>query len=543
MKIISEEQILQQGFRKDVISEMIDGIENISRKNSDLRKHEIYRDQNRKWVIEALHNEGFKHSTLAQMENRASNISIARKIVNKLAQTYIGGVERFVDDKASLESIGLLADELDVDTVFKKSDRYRQLLKNTMLQAVPVRKESGLWNIILKVLASWEYDIIEDGLDNEKAKVVILTDFPERHRFHHAHHGELAGSQGFRSHGHTQGETHHGGSDFFKHGDRKQQIIADSPGDKGIEDDKRTFIWWSDHFHFTTNSKGIIVDAPDKNINPIGMMPFIDLHGDQDGNYWAMGGEDVIEGSIGINKKITDRNFIEFTQGWGQLVIAAKDVPKLLKGGPDNAFVFDVQPDDPTPTVFYATSNPNLEAWNNGIKMDLALLLSTNDLSPRNISANLDSAGNFPSGISLIIEQSEVIADVQDVQKLYQDKEPIFWEILRRWHGLFADKNLLVPNLQSIPVYADSNVKVKFHTSKLPVSEKEKLEVLRLRKDLGLSNLTDLIKMDNPDLSPEEAEAKAKAIMAEKKANAAQFGVPAKENEEQEPKEPQEDEE
>lgn len=534
MKLISEDQILDLGFRELVISEMIDGHENLSRKHQELRKHEIYRDRNQKWVMQALAHEGYKDVTLARMRNRASNISICRKIVNKLAQTYVGGVKRLVEDKQSQESIDLWTDELDVDTRFKKLDRYRQLFKNTRAHIVPVPVEFDdkgipiLFKMVMRILAPWEYDIIEDAHDPTKAKVLMLADFPERHRFHF-HNNDIAGSQGFRQNtfslsteGHEQG--HHGS---FKHGDDKEQIIADSPADKGTEEDKRRVIWWSDHWHFTTDVKGIMTDAPKDRVNPIGVIPGIDLHGDQDGHYWAIGGEDVVDGSIGINKKITDRNFIEFTQGWGQQVITGQNIPKLLVGGPDNAYTIETTADGPQPQVFFASSNPNLDAWNNGIKMDLALLLSTNDLSPRNISASLD-ASNFPSGISLMIEQSEVVADVQDTQKLFQDKEPIFWEVLRRWHELFGGQNLLVPDMQDIPIFEDSNVKVKFHQTIVPISEKEKLETMRIRKELGLSSLTDLIMQDNPELSEDEAKQRATDIMAEKKERQVQFmGAPS----------------
>jgi hypothetical protein len=43
------------------------------------------------------------------------------------------------------------------------------------------------------------------------------------------------------------------------------------------------------------------------------------------------------------------------------------------------------------------------------------------------------------------------------------------------------------------------------------------LENIKLRKELGLNTIVELLKIDNPDLSDEDAEAKAKEIMEEKK--------------------------
>jgi hypothetical protein len=518
MQLKNEEQILDPEFRKLIIDEMVYGTESINRKNCELRKHEIYRDMNKKWVIEALLREGFKDSTVRQMENRAVNISICRKIINKLAQCYVGGVVRIAKDESNQKSIDELADEMDINTALKKSDRYRQLFKNTLLQIVPVKcrdeyDESGdlKYKIQPKVYAPWEYDVIEDAYDRTKPHVVILTDFPERNQFIL---DQIDGSQGIR-----------GGTVIqFTRGDNREQVIADSPEDKGTQ--YRTFIWWSHKYHFTTDIKGKIVGEDIGMVdNPIGRLPFINIAGDQDGHYWAEGGDDLVETSIIINKQLTDLNYIAFCQGWGQLVIAARDIPKKLIGGPDNAFIFEIKDGDPSPEVFFATSNPPIDKWLETIKTTLALLLSTNNLSPRNIAGSLD-VNNAASGVAMMIEQSEVVGDLQDVQELYQDKEPEMWAIVAAWHSLYHSTNSLIEDMQMVLPITDSEVLLKFNSIKPMSSEKEKLEALKLRDELGLNTKSELIKIDNPDLSDEDAKAKLKEIEDEKMARQKKFEPP-----------------
>jgi hypothetical protein len=513
----SEEQLLQEGFRAAVIKEMTETVENIERKAQALRRHEIYRDENSKWVMKGIEKEGFKTSTVEMMRNRASNISIARKIINKLAQTYVGGVARTVEDAKSQESIDKLADELEFDTRMKKSDRYRQLQKNTLVQIVPVpnlretnlEREAGTttglkYDLQIKILAPFEYDVIEQPFDETSPGVVILTDFAERARF--LTMNDQAGASGFRTDVAVSSDT----------GDLKDQTIADSPSDKGAQRDKRTFIWWSDKYHFTTDINGQIVQAPDGLLNPIGVLPFVNIASDQDGHYWAQGGEDVIEGSLVINKKMTDINFISFVQGWGQLVVAAKDVPKKLVGGPDNAFIFSMEQGDPAVQVFYASSNPPIADWLETVRTIIALLLSTNDLSSSNISATLDSKYAV-SGISKIIDNMDLLADGKDTQKLYQDKEPEIWEIVRRWHSKYSETQSLTKRFLEIPVFEDANVNLKFTELQAPVSELEKLQGLQLRETIGISTLKDLVMMDNPDLTDDEAEKKVEELMQHKK--------------------------
>jgi len=524
--IKNESDILQQSIRAEVLDEITNGWENKQRRFWELRKHEIYRDKNSKWVMQALMNEGFQDTTLFQMQNRASNISICRKIVNKLAQAYTGGVDRKVEDQKSQESIDALEREIDATTLFLKSDRYRQLFKNTMMQIVPVisRRESlpnkAVYDLLARVLAPWQYDVIEDPNDPTKPMVIILSDFQEQHQMlFDWFYDQLRGSQGRRPANRIP----------LKDGsNRRDDKIADTRIDKGMGDKPRRFIWWSDNFHFTTDAKGAVTKTPfDGGVNspqelaksgknPIEIMPFVNITGDQDGFFWAAGGEDVVEGSLLINKILTDINYVTFTQGFGQLVIAGKDLPKKIVGGPDRALTFDLKPDDPNPQVFYASSNPPVAEWLQTVVSYLGMLLSTNDLSPRNISAKLDVT-NVASGIAMLIEQSESTADIQVIQNLYRDKEPLFWEILKRWHELYHKTGQLVENLQEIAPFTDSDVKLKFHQLKPVITEKEQLENIKLRKELGLNTIAELLMIDNPDLSEDEAKAKAEEIMNEKK--------------------------
>lgn len=530
-KFTDESQLLNEAFRKEVLKEIVNGRENLERKAQALRRHEIFRDQNKKWVMEAIKKEGFKPETVEQMRNRATNINVCGKIVKKLAQTYIGGVDRSVgepvtakDEKTGKQiklpnpdqkSIEALVDELDFNTHMKTCDQYRQLQRNALIGCIPIkdtratREARGVpkYCLTMKVLSPWQYDVIEDPNDREELAVVILTDFPERIDFANDSRTDLeSGAQGMR----TSGTVRSGP------GDGIDQIIADSPEDQNS--DKRTFIWWSDSFHFTTDINGRIIGAasPADILNPIRRLPWVNIATGQDGSFWAQGGDDVVETSLLINKKLTDVNFISFVQGWGQMVIAAMDIPKKLVGGPDNAFVFEKK--DPTETVQveYASSNPPIEAWLETVRMILALVLSTNDLSPRNIAAKLD-ATTAPSGIALMIENSEVMADMKDVQELFRDKEPEVWEIIRDWHTMFATNNWLEKDQQDIPTFKDADVNLKFLQMKTPISEKDKLEEMKLRKDLGIATLVDLLRQDNPDLTEEEAQTKAEELMAEKK--------------------------
>lgn len=506
MRIFQDEQILDLGFRKKVIEEIL-GPENICRKNEALRRYEVYRDKTVKWVLEKLKKEGLKASTLQLMENRAANVSICRKIVNKLARVYNGGVQRLALNPADQPKIDELAKMLSLNIKMKKSDKFRELQKNTLLQVIPELDaihsidDQKKFNLKVRNYQPWQYDAIEDYYDHERPRCFVLTDFVERNRgYGYVLPDDLgkhvAGDGSFDGNGHDE-------------------VIADNPADQGSS--CRTFIWWTNKYHLTTDSKGAIISemTPEQAINPIQMLPFVNITADQDGEFWAQGGNDLVDSTILINMLLTDMNAIQYMQGWGQLVVTGKELPNSLQGGPHQAILLEYQDGDPKPDFDFKSANPPIDMWMKAIEQYTALVLTTNDLSPRNIAGSLN-AQDLPSGIALLVEQSEATGAVEDKQVIFQDAEHDLWEVIGAWQNMLFDMDALTQEFMEIGKLDNPEVIVKFNSPKPMFSEKEKLETIQLRKDLGINEKVDLIMIDNPDMSRQDAEDKIKRIQEER---------------------------
>lgn len=513
MKLFTEEQILDEAFRKRVIEE-ITSPENVTRKQNELKKYEVYRDNTVKWVIEKLSKDGLKDTTLAQMSNRAANVSICRKTINKLARCYQGGVVREVKDPASQLAISNLARLLQMNQKMKKSDRYRQLHKNCVVQVVPelssmeTDAEKKKYKLKEKVFSPWQYDVIEDCYDQEIAKVYILSDFIERN-------GAVQANVSIDDSG-----KHMGLVPQYQQGNRTDETIADSPEDAGNLPNQRTFIWWSDRYHFTTDKQGsVIKDAsPEDLSNPIGVKPFANICDDQDGQFWAQGGDDLVDGAVLVNTLLTDMFSIAYIQGWGQMVVVAGTgvTSKKIEGGPHTAIVLEPEPGDTvTPSVTFESANPPLDMWMRAIEQYVALLLTTNDLSPSAIAAKLDAA-NFPSGIAMLVEQSEATNNIEDKQEQFKNSERLLWKVIQRWQNLYLASDSLIDEFKEVGQITDADVSIKFLSTKQVVTESEKLQNLKLRKDLGINTLIDLVMLDNPDMTEDEAVKKLAQIASEK---------------------------
>lgn len=508
MKLMNEDDVLLLEFRKAVIAEII-GAENVARKNEHLRRYEVYKDKTVKWVIDSLKAEGLKPETICQMANRATNISICRKIVNKLARTYSGGVQRSAETDEATKAVDEMVRFLNFNHKMRKSDRYRELHKNCILQFVQEQSggtvEAPLYRVGMRVLGPWQYDIIEDCYDREIPRCFIISDFLEQNVGANAASEDAAGRhQSTKSLGYTN---------------NKDDVIADAPSDAGMGH-KRLFVWWTQNFHFTTYQDGTFCKqlTPEDGANPIGLLPFVNNAEDQDGQFWAQGGDDIVDGSILVNKVMTDMNFVAYLQGYGQPVITGKNLKDRYSLGPNNALIFDYDTEDPEPKVTFASANPPLDAWMRMVEQYVALLLTTNSLSPSSVSGKLD-VNNMASGIAKLIDSSEATNDITDKEEDYTKYEREAFAIIQRWQELLLATDECddeFKELTPLPEDIGDTLNLKFHQTQQIMTETDKLANLKARKELGINTELDLIKMDNPDMTEEEAMQKLADIKAER---------------------------
>jgi hypothetical protein len=504
MKMFSEEQLLDIKFRVKVIKE-INGGASKGRKREAIKRHEVYKDQTVKWVLEKLQAEGLKKQTLMIMQNRASNISICRKVIEKLSRCYNNGVTREAGTEAENILISEMARLLDLDEKMKKCDRYLNLFKNVFPMVVPELcyqlGDVKRYRLKIKTLMPWQYDVIEDARDPESPAALILSDYVDQSVLGLPINSASTDQIAMESH--PVGDT----------------AIADSSS-AIRENHAQTYIWWSAKYHFTTDEKGNIIKSvsPENLLNPIQMLPGASMADDQDGMFWASGGQDLVDGAILVNTLITDMFAIAFMQGWGQIVITGLHVPEQLEVGPHNALVlrYDPKKDDPKPEVTVVNADPPLDSWMASIEQYVALLLSTNNLSPSSVSVKLDTS-NFPSGIAMLVEKSEATGSVEAKQKKLARGERQLWEASKRWHNTLLASNSLDDEFAKLgPVPETVTPMPKFHDTKEVVTEGEKLDNLKKRKDLGLNSDVELIMMDNPGMTEEQAKEKLLKIRAEK---------------------------
>ena len=501
MRIKSEAELLDIRVRKQIIDD-IKSNENQARKREAYKRYLCYKDKSKDFVVEQLLNQ-FDSSTVSEMAYCVSNISFVRKIIDKLARVYNSGVERHVEgDEASEENIRELEKELDFNTYVRNANKFLKLQKNLAfyIKPCPVTYIDGSekYTIKLEPMNPYLYDAVEDYYDRTRPLAFVLSDFD----YKPTQYTSLDAA--------TVGRSNTKVNAVGSEASGKDESIADSPDDAKLGQ----IVWWSDNYHFTTDLNGSIIS---ENIeNPIKELPFVNFALEQDGQFWARGGDDLIDGNILINSVITHNQHVAITQGYGQFWMRGKNLPRNIKVGPSKAILMEYQEGEPTPEIGFAQSSPQIDSLRGLVESYIALLLTSNNLSTSSVSSSLQGSNTAPSGIAMIIDKSESMEDVNDQRQIFIDNEPAIWRKINKWLNVYGDN--LVDELKGLSLNDgfEENFYLEFRDAPVILSEQEKLNNLKIRKELGLDTMIDLIKKDNPQMTDEQADEKLKELLAEK---------------------------
>lgn len=511
LQIFTDEEILDQSFRAKVIKE-INGAENRNRKKQQAAMLEMFRDQIIKFVLERLKAQGFKDETLAVMVQRATNVNLFKKIVGKKARSYSKGVSRTIgENQAMTEDLEIVCEAMDLTGAMKKADRYRKAAKNCLLYIYPDKMEDitepgkMVLGLCAKVYFPHLYDAIPDGSDREKMRCLILSPFAE---------DASAAIQPALGNGDGRNILNYA-SPIWRP-DRVDQTIANSPQDSGAQ--RRHFVWWTSKYHLTTDENGVEISSltPQDRKNPINRLPCVNLTEEQDGEFWAMGGDDLVQATVLVNLKLTDMEAILHQQGWGQLVITGQDLKKKdFAVGPQVAMVMNTENGATHQTDAKILSHdPKTEMHMKSTEMHVALALTTNNLSVKSVATNLE-ASSHAAAIAKMVDESENMDDISEDQGYYAGKEKEAVLIAESWLSELRDTPDLWKVLKATKPLAVGEMNTQFHNQEQVITEQERLANMKLRKELGIDSIIDLIKKDNPGMSDKQAMAKALKIMNE----------------------------
>lgn len=487
--------ILGQGQLQKLVEE-INQQEEESRRAEFKKRHDIYRDGGAEYLLEELVRE-FGTDSIKEM--RIAPINLLKKIVNKKSTLYKKPPVRAAANEKDQALVDYYVNEFDLDVTMQKAQRYFHLFSNLVIYLVP--KED---RIQIRVVPPYLYSVVTNQLDQTFADAYLFNSFTEE--------GLILPFDDVPSATGAQGYTREDG--VRESGDRiNSQEDALNP-------ENRNYIFWSDQQHMTLDASGSPMIDPNKDheeqfLNPWGEMPIVNVAKDRDSEFWATQGKDMISLTMTIQKAWTDLLTYSKHQGYGIPVFIGEEEPTKLEFGVNRAIFLKQKPDGPTPSFSFVSSNPPIGEQKDMIMELLGLLLSTNDMNPKEIGGT-NSARNFSSGFQAMIENADILEAREADKPVFRTVEKQLWHKIRLIHNWMFDFGVLNEEAQALGKFSDElEVGVEYSDIKPLESESDRIGHVKELMSLGLLTKRQAIKKLQPSKSDEEIEQDIEQISQE----------------------------
>lgn len=458
--------LLNYGVRKELLRD-IKSFENVQRKKRSIKSFEIYNDNSYQFVYEELVKQ-LSEKTANQMPI-VSNLNVAKAVVNQEAEIYTDDPTRtYTDisdsDKKALED---LYTDSKFNTVLIKANKTYKRKNQAFLQVVP--KEGRL---ILRSLQEHNIDVIPDENDPEKAYAYIISSFDK--------------------------------SEILNNSDRINQSSADADDYKALAE--RYQIWTAD-YTFVMNGKGDYVVEP--MINPIKMLPFIDVSSEKDYEFFVRLGDALTDFTVQFNVAWSDLMYISRMQGYSVGVLSgdANLKPDNMIIGPNRFLFLPKNADNPDSKLEldFKSPSPNIEASLKTIDSLIATFLSTRGVDSKTVSSNNSGQTTFSSALERLFAMIENFKASKEDFDLFSHVEYQLHKIVTAYLSAMTGTEFLNPKYNVSSAIVSSQVQVNFVKPEMLETKAEKLENGRKKIDLGIADRV-MVLSDVENISKEAAE-------------------------------------
>ncbi|GAG07779.1 unnamed protein product, partial [marine sediment metagenome] len=231
-------------------------------------------------------------------------------------------------------------------------------------------------------------------------------------------------------------------------------------------------------------------------INPIGRLPIAFLSRDMSVDYPVP--SNIWKQSVDWNVGLSDLKTASSAQGHGQLVTKhpeGQKINKKLHMGMHTAIDLPQSKKEgiPPTTAEYINASPDLNGQLDVLKFDAVQILNEHGIQAKGgVEGGVEK---FASGFDRLLSMADVQEIVEDNQDLYAQniEDEIFQIIKATQDELNKDK------------FTSDKLQVTFEKPKVLISDKETLENIRVRDELGLLLAHEKHMLMNPNLNEDQA--------------------------------------
>lgn len=415
---------------------------------------------------------------------RAGDISIVKKVNDKQSKAYKNAPIRKAESDTETESLDEIYSKFHFNRVLKEFDSIYNLHKYAALWLTwqnPEERQEEDGRYVLHSLAPYEYDIVRDQVSGEP--IIFILNYPDTNVTRQA------------------GDS-----------DGQEQTISESQSDTSAQ--SRIYsMWTKDSFvriqvtraagHGNHSAEKMSIVFQEKKENPIGRLPVAFLQRDSAVDYPVE--NNIAEQSIDWNVSFSDLKTAASTQGHGQLIIKHPEGQKMkqMHMGMHTAISLPQsrKPDSKPTEADYISAGPDLAGQLEVLKFDLSNILDDHGIKAKGTIEG--GAEKFSSGFDRLLSEADVQDLVEDNQTIYADElEPELFLMLKAYEEAMNQTTFSQTEV----------IEVHFEKPKVLISDKETLENIDKREQLGLILPHEKHMIMNPNLTEQQAKDREEEI-------------------------------
>lgn len=440
--------------RKKII-DAINSPQNNDRKARSLMECEIYNDDISPYVTRYLQQRRTQ-DTVNEMPI-ISTINLSKKISDQEASIYKNPPTRtFTNLTDEQTEVALkIYEDMMADFKLLNANRFYRLQKQHHVMVAPMNGKLSMRNY-----KNHHIDAVENPENPESALGYVLSGFDKNM---HNRHRE------YRDH------------------DAVNQPIGD---EEDYKSKNQTHVVWTPELHFKMNGKGkVLSEEADNPLREFGLMPFVDIALHKDFEYFLTYGNALTDFCIEFNGELSSLAHVVDLHSFAQAVVKGPPelLPKQINIGPNHLILLPSDPDTEGETDFqFVSPNSDIQGAQQFIESLLSMFLSSRGVDPRTVSGSGEAGETFTSGIQRLLAMVEKFEASREDVALFERVERDVWALIKAWHNVLRDTDLLDDKYKTQPFPEDSEVMVEFAKPELVTTDKERLENIKMELDLGL---------------------------------------------------------
>lgn len=400
------------------------------------------------------------------------HVSVTKKVIGRIARSYQNPPARMLENDQETEDYNMLMRNVMANHKMQEFDCNFNLHKYSAIWVDLVDQENELF--VLRPLQPFQFDRVVNPMTDETE--IVIVSMPN----------DIIMEQ--------------------IHGDSELSIIQDEYEDR---DHLEYYAIWSKESHVIVKhdkKKDYVSILPAEGnedmVNPLGMLPFVFL---QEGDETAVPSRNSlhlsdIELNSGRSILLTGSN----SQVFGRMVVTfpeSQPFPDVLE---DSLFTYiklpQVEGDAPATDAKFINANPDLSSFK-----DILDEYERQILEEYNVSTQTAGNNKFTSGVDRFLSMQSEISVIEQNQESYTRVENMIYQIIKTYFESMGDFR-----------FKSEELAVIFPKQQPVQSEKELIEIFKMKKEIGIVEDWELLTILDPNMPEEMAREKVDKVKEQK---------------------------